>query len=75
MSSAEVRLSEARMWHEPLEIVGSRIFVLLVGAEGTDITRRVVNEAMTHHFVLTLEALSTGCSRTPLYGTKVWAFL
>jgi hypothetical protein len=38
-----------------LKIVRSRVFVLLVWTEGTDVAWGVVHEAMAHHFILALE--------------------
>jgi hypothetical protein len=66
---------EARMWYEPLKIVGSRVFVLLVRTEGTDVAWGVVNEAMAHHFIFALESFSAGCAWTALYWAEMRAVL
>ena len=51
--------------HIPLKIIWSRILVLAIWTEWTDIARLVVDQPMPNHFVLALEpfpALRTGAS-------------
>jgi hypothetical protein len=44
--------------HIPLEIVRSRISVLALWAEWTNVAWAVVHQTMADHFVLTLEAFA-----------------
>jgi hypothetical protein len=41
-----------------LQIIGSRIFVFSIRTEWAYIARRLVNEAMSYHFVLAFEAFA-----------------
>jgi hypothetical protein len=47
----------------PLQIVRPRIPVLLVRTERADITRRVMDQPMPYHFILSLETLPSDSSR------------
>jgi hypothetical protein len=57
----------------PLKIVWSRVFPFNVRAEGTDIPRTLVNQAVTDHLVLSLEALAAFAAQTALDRTEVRA--
>lgn len=59
----------------PLKIVWSRVFMLLVRAERTDVARRVVHQTMSHHFVLALEAFPAGSTRTSFDRTEMRSVL
>jgi hypothetical protein len=50
----------------PLQVVGSRIFMLPVWAEGAYVSRGRVDESMANHFVLALETLSSLSTGTSL---------
>lgn len=45
--------------------------MLLIGTEGTDITRRVMHQAMPHHFIFALEPFPSQSSWTPFHGTEM----
>lgn len=49
--------------------------MLLIGTEWTYIARRVMHQAMTHHFILALETLPTDAAWTAFYGTEMGPFL
>jgi len=58
-----------------LEIIRSRITVLLIWAKRANIAGRVVNEAVADHFIFALETLSTYTSRAVLHGTVIWSLM
>lgn len=45
--------------------------MLLVGTERTHVAWGVVHQAMSHHFILTLEAFPTHTPRTAIYRTEM----
>lgn len=49
--------------------------MLLTRAERTDISRGIVNEAVSNHFIFTFEPLPTNASRAALNWTVVGAIL
>ena len=49
--------------------------MLTVRAERTDVTRRLVNQTVTDHFIFPFEALAAFGAIAAVYGTVVWAFL
>lgn len=59
----------------PLQVVRTRIAVLLVKAEGTLVSRRAVDELVADHFVLALEALAALGMDAVLDGTVVGSFV
>jgi hypothetical protein len=61
--------------HVALQVVGTRIFMLSIGAEGAHVARRVVHQAVTYHFVLPLEALAAFGARAARHGAEVWPLL
>jgi hypothetical protein len=67
-----VRNSE-RTKNIPLEVIRTRVFVLLVVAKRADITWRIVNKPMPYHFIFALKALATLGSGTSFDGTKIRA--
>lgn len=50
----------------PLEIVGSWIFVLSIWTEWTNVSRRLMNQSMSDHFVLPLESFAAFATWTAL---------
>lgn len=54
-----------------LEIVRSRVAVFAIGAERADVSRRVVDEPMSVHLILPLEAAAALSSRTALHRAEV----
>lgn len=72
----EHEVNDSRKWNSiPLEIIRSRILVLLVETEWTDITRRVVYKTVPHHLVLTLEAFAAYRPWTVLYRAEMRSVL
>jgi hypothetical protein len=45
--------------------------MLLIGAEGTDVARRVVYQTMSHHLILAFEAFPTETTRAPIDRTEM----
>ena len=61
--------------HSPLQIVWSGVSMLSVRAKRTDITRRVMHQAMPYHLVLTFESFSTLAARALWYWAVVRSVL
>lgn len=59
----------------PLQIVWSRILVFPIWTERAHITRRLMNQTMPYHFILSLEALAAFGSRTTCDWAVVWSNL
>lgn len=57
--------------HAPLKIVWSRILMLSFGTEWADVAGRLMDEAMTYHFVFPLEAFATFRTWAALYRAVV----
>src|SRR5438034_10314065 len=68
-----VNSGECVVLNIPLEIIRSRVAVLLIWAKRTNIAGRVVDEAVATHFVFALETLSAYTSRAVLHGTVIWS--
>lgn len=59
----------------PLQIVRSRVFVLLVWTEWAYISRRIMDEAVSDHLILPFESFPAGSTRTASYGTEMRTIL
>lgn len=64
-------LYAGRLVYPPLEIIRPGILVLLIRTEWTDITRRIMHQAMPHHFIFALEAFPTHATWTAFYRTEM----
>lgn len=49
--------------------------MLLVNAERTHVSWRIVHKPMTNHLILPLESFASYSARTTRNGTKMWAIL
>jgi hypothetical protein len=54
----------------PLEIIWSRVTVLLFGAEGTYISRGIMDQTMPQHLVLTFKSVAAHPAGTSFHTTK-----
>lgn len=57
--------------HMSLKIIRSGILVLSIWTERTHVARRLVNQAMSNHFIFPLKPFSTFCSWAAPNGTEV----
>lgn len=55
----------------PLEVVRTRISVLLVRTEGADVARRIVNQTVPNHLVFPFESIATWPSWAAWLGTEM----
>lgn len=58
-SQREIHAENTSYSNLPLQVVRSRILMLLVRAEGTNVSRRLMDQAVPDHLVLALEAFTT----------------
>jgi len=59
--------------HVALKIIRSRILVLSVRTERTDVSRRVMHKSMSDHLILSLEPFTAFSAWAALYRTVVRA--
>jgi hypothetical protein len=73
LSQLRIILIHLHMMHPnmSLQIIWSRILVFPIRTKGTHITRRIMHQTMSNHFVLALETFTAWSTRTRRDGTEM----